>query len=102
MSKYTDNVNSPKDILYNNVLLLSRNITFYTKFDLIDTFQNRINLIFIHISFLFIQMKNNNKENLYKSFYQNLFDLVFKYFLRSFIFRSSFVSLYFWQFNKIL
>ena len=78
MSKYTDNVNSPKDILYNNVLLLSRNITFYTKFDLIDTFQNRINLIFIHISFLFIQMKNNNKENLYKSFYQNLFDLVFK------------------------
>ena len=30
-----------KDILYNNILLLSRNKLFYTKFDLIDTFQNR-------------------------------------------------------------
>ena len=69
--------NSQKDIMYNNILLLSRNTLFYTKFDLIDTFQNRIHLIFIHISFIFIKMKQNDKNKIYKIFYQKIFDLIF-------------------------
>ena len=51
--------NSTKEsILYSNILLLSRNIIFYTKFDLGDTFQNRIHLIFLHISFIFNKVKH--------------------------------------------
>ena len=66
-----------KDKLYNYILLFSRNKLFYTKFDLIDTFQNRIHLIFIHISFIFIKVKQNNKNQIYKIFYQKIFDLTF-------------------------
>jgi cytochrome b pre-mRNA-processing protein 3 len=62
--------------LYNNILLLSRNKLFFTKFNLGDTFQNRINLIFIHISFLFNKVKHNDQD-LYKQFYQNMFDYIF-------------------------
>ena len=64
-------------ILYNNILSLSRNKLFYTKFALADTFQNRINLIFFHISFIFIKFNNNKKKNEYKHFHQKLFDTVF-------------------------
>ena len=70
-------INKQEDILYNNILLLSRNKLFYTKFDLIDTFQNRIHLIFIHISFIFIKIKQNNKNQIYKIFYQKIFDFIF-------------------------
>jgi len=77
MVKYIKQVNKQKNILYNNILLLSRNKLFYTKFDLIDTFQNRIHLIFIHISFIFIKMKQNNRNQIYKIFYQKIFDLIF-------------------------
>jgi cytochrome b pre-mRNA-processing protein 3 len=77
MSKYIKKINTNEDKLYNNILLLSRNKLFYTKFDLIDAFQNRIHLIFIHISFIFIKIKQNNKNKMYKIFYQNLFDLIF-------------------------
>ncbi len=66
-----------ESILYNHILLLSRNKLFYTKFDLTDTFQNRIQLIFIHISFLFIKIKQNNEEKKYNAFYQKTFDLIF-------------------------
>ena len=77
MSKYIKQINTRENILYNNILLLSRNKLFYTKFDLIDTFQNRIHLIFIHISFIFIKIKQNNKNRIYKIFYQKIFDLIF-------------------------
>ena len=77
MSKYIKQINTQEDTLYNNILLLSRNKLFYTKFDLIDAFQNRIHLIFIHISFIFIKIKQNNKNKMYKIFYQSLFDLIF-------------------------
>ena len=77
MSKFTDQSNAQNDKLYNSILLLSRNIIFYTKFDLIDTFQNRVYLIFIHISFLFVKIKSDSKKNVYKDFYQKLFDLTF-------------------------
>ena len=64
-------------ILYNNILSLSRNKLFYTKFTLADTFQNRINLIFFHISFIFIKFNKNKKKNDYRIFHQKLFDTVF-------------------------
>ena len=77
MVKHIKIANSQKDIMYNNILLLSRNTIFYTKFDLIDTFQNRIHLIFIHSSFIFIKIKQNDKNKIYKIFYQEMFDLIF-------------------------
>ena len=77
MAKYTEQVNAQKSIFYNNILLLSRNALFYTKFDLNDTFQNRIHLIFIHISFIFIKIKQENTNQAYKIFYQKMFDLIF-------------------------
>ena len=52
--------NNHETILYNNIVSLSRNKILYTKFMLSDTFQNRIHLIFIHISFLFIKIKASN------------------------------------------
>ena len=67
-----------ENILYNNILLLSRNELFYTKFDLEDTFQNRIHLIFLHISFLFIKIKQSNQSQSYKIFHQKMFDFIFK------------------------
>ena len=77
MTKYIKQADSQKDVLYNNILLLCRNTLFYTKFDLNDTFQNRIHLIFIHISFIFIKIKQNCKNQIYKTFYQKIFDSVF-------------------------
>jgi len=64
-------------ILYNNIVLLARNKLFYTKFSLSDTFQNRIHLIFLHASFLFIKIKLNRTNKSYKTFYQKTFDLIF-------------------------
>ena len=77
MGKLSNKNKSKEFILYNNILFLSRNKLFYTKFDLIDTFQNRIHLIFIHISFIFIKIKQNNKDQMYKIYYQKMFDLIF-------------------------
>ena len=62
--------------LYNKIVSLSRNKFFYTKLGLKDTFQNRIILIFMHISFLLIKTKENKK---YKNFHQKIFDLTFKH-----------------------
>jgi len=76
LKKLTQN-NTQESILYNNILLLSRNRLFYTKFDLSDSFQNRIHLIFLHISFLFIKIKQNMENKKYKNFYQKTFDLIF-------------------------
>ncbi len=78
MSKYIKKVKSQEDKLYNKVLSLSRNKLFYTKFGLRDTFQNRINLIFLHISFLFIKTKQKSEQLIYKEFDQKLFDYTFK------------------------
>ena len=77
MTKNSKQPKTKENILYNNILLLSRNRLFYTKFNLADIFQNRIHLIFLHISFLFIKIKQNNNIK-YKIFYQNIFDLIFK------------------------
>ena len=77
MVKNLEQNNTNENILYNNILLLSRNRLFYTKFDLTDTFQNRIHLIFLHISFLFIKIKQNKQNQSYQVFYQKMFDLIF-------------------------
>ena len=78
MGKLSNKNKSKEFILYNNILFLSRNKLFYTKFALADTFQNRINLIFFHISFIFIKVNQNKEKKVYKNFYQKLFDLLFK------------------------
>ena len=77
MQKSLNQNYSKESNLYNTILLLSRNKIFYTNFGLSDTFQNRIHLIFIHISFLFIKSKRNNENQKFKDFKQNLFDLTF-------------------------
>ena len=77
MSKNSIKINTQEDILYNNILSLSRNKLLYTMFNLTDTFQNRVYLIFIHISFLFIKIKQSNQKEIYKIFYQKMFDLIF-------------------------
>ena len=64
--------------LYNKILFLSRNKLFYTKLGLSDTFHNRINLIFLHLSFIFIQIKQKSTDLPYKEFYQKMFDFSFK------------------------
>ncbi len=64
-------------ILYNSILSLSRNKLFYLKLGLDDTFQNRVYLIFLHISFLFIKLKIEYKNKTYKEFYQRVFNKIF-------------------------
>ena len=78
MTKYTEQTNTKENILYDNIVLLSRNKLFYTTFDLTDTFQNRIHLIFMHISFLFIKANRNMAKEKNNNFYQRIFDLLFK------------------------
>ena len=63
--------------LYTNIINLSRNKIFYTKFNLRDTFQNRINLIFFHISFLLNKVNFKNKSKKHKEFEQKIFDFAF-------------------------
>ena len=77
MIKINNKNKTKENLLYNNILLLSRNKLFFTKFDLADTFQNRIYLIFLHVSFLFIKIKESNEKKTYRIFYQKMFDLIF-------------------------
>ena len=74
----TKNTNTKENILYNNILLLSRNKVLFTKFSLVDSFHNRIILLFIHISFLFIKLNENTGKKRYKIIFQRLFDYLFK------------------------
>ena len=70
-------IQSQENKLYIKILFLARNKLFYTKLGLVDTFQNRINLIFLHVSFLFIKSKQRDNSQLYKEFFQKMFDFVF-------------------------
>ena len=61
-----------KNKLYNTLLFLSRNIYFYEKIKLPDTFQTRIYLMFIHFSiFMIISKKKSSK------FDQRSYDFLF-------------------------
>ncbi len=75
-SYYSQNFTLEKK-LYNNIIYLSRNKIFYTKFNLSDTLQNRVNLIFFHISFLLNKINHKNKSKKHKDFEQKFFDLTF-------------------------
>ena len=78
MHNYFKKNTSQEIKLYNKILTLSRNKFFFEKLGLEDTFQNRINLIFLHISFLFIKTKQKKNAIAYKQFYQEMFDLIFE------------------------
>ena len=67
-----------KEKLYNKILILSRNKLLYSNIGLSDTFITRINLIFFHLSFLTIKLKNNYKTNDFRKLSQNLFDYTFE------------------------
>mgnify|MGYP001452601687 CR=1 FL=1 len=58
--------------LYNTLLTLSRNLFFYNKIDLNDTFETRIYLMFIHFSIMMIIFKKKGKKFDQKS-YDSLF-----------------------------
>ena len=61
-----------KDDLYNTLLILSRNILFYEKIRLEDTFETRIYLMFMHFSiFLIIFKKKGSKFD--QTSYDDLF-----------------------------
>jgi len=44
--------------LYNKIVFLTRESFFYKDFKLTDSFSNRIYLIFFHLSFILIVLKN--------------------------------------------
>ena len=58
--------------MYSTLLNLSRNIFFYKKIGLPDTFETRIYLMFIHFSVMMIVFKNKGKKFNQKS-YDSLF-----------------------------
>ena len=58
--------------LYNTLLVLSRNIFFYKKVNLIDNFETRIYLMFMHFSIMLIVSKKKGVK-----FDQKLYDLLF-------------------------
>ena len=61
--------------LYNNILYLSRNIFFYEKLGLPDTFQSRIHLMFFHFALLLIIAKKRGTifdQNQYDFFLNNI------------------------------
>ena len=61
--------------LYNTLLSLSRNLYFYNKINLKDTFETRIYLMFIHFSLILIIYKRN-KINFPQGSYDNLFNAI--------------------------
>ncbi len=61
--------------MYNTLLSLSRNIFFYKKINLKDTFETRIYLMFIHFSLILIVFKKKSKnfdQSLYDRFFHNI------------------------------
>ena len=58
--------------LYNTLLSLSRNLYFYNKINLKDTFETRIYLMFIHFSLILIIFKRN-KTDFSQASYDDLF-----------------------------
>ena len=61
--------------MYITLLNLSRNIFFYKKIGLPDTFETRIYLMFVHFSVMMIVFKNKGKkfnQKSYDSFFHNI------------------------------
>lgn len=57
-----------KNYLYNTLLLLSRNIFFYKRLSLPDTFETRVYLMLVHFSILMIVSKNKGVKFDQKSY----------------------------------
>ncbi len=89
-----------KTKLYNTLLILSRNIFFYKKIQLPDTFESRIYLMFIHFSVLMIIAKQKGEKFDQKS-YDYFFDNI-EYNLRELGFGDVTVNKKMKEFNKIL
>ena len=64
---------SHHNYLYNKLVEFSRNTFFYNKVTLKDSFETRINLIFMHFSILIIIFRKKNKD-----FSQEVFDNIFQ------------------------
>lgn len=61
-----------KEILYNIILLKSRNYKLYNQFKIKDDLKNKIIIFLIHFSFIFNRLKNlNSNKN------QQIFDYIF-------------------------
>ncbi len=89
-----------KTNLYNILLSLSRNIFFYKKIGLPDTFETRIYLMFIHFSIFMIISKMKGSKFEQKS-YDNLFNSI-EYNLRELGFGDVSVNKKMKELNKIL
>ena len=61
--------------MYNKIVILTREDFFYKDFKLWDSFSNRIYLIFFHLSFILISLKNKKID---KNHQQAIFDFFFK------------------------
>ena len=61
--------------LYNKIVFLARKNFFYKDFQLSDSFSNRIYLIFFHLCFILIALKNKKSD---KNDQQVIFDFFFK------------------------
>ena len=61
--------------LYNKIVFLTRENFFYNDFKLSDSFSNRIYLIFFHLCFILIVLKNKESD---KNEQQAIFDFFFK------------------------
>tara|TARA_B100001564_G_C20654387_1_gene678458 strand:- start:1094 stop:1588 length:495 start_codon:yes stop_codon:yes gene_type:complete len=92
--------NYHKTILYNKLLILSRNIFFYNKINLPDTFETRIYLMFIHFSVILIVYKNKGSK-LDQKIYDYLFHNI-EYNLRESGLGDVSVNKKMKEFNKIL
>ena len=60
--------------LYNKIVFLTRESFFYKDFKLTDSFLNRIYLIFFHLSFILVVLKNKESD---KNIQQGIFDFFF-------------------------
>ena len=63
--------------LYNKIVFLTRKSFFYKDFRLTDSFSNRIYLIFFHLSFILIVLKNkegkkNNQQDIFDFFFNQI------------------------------
>ena len=61
--------------LYNTLLHLSRNLNFYNKMNIKDTFESRIYLMFMHFSIILIIFRKK-ETNFPQSHYDDLFYLI--------------------------
>ena len=61
--------------LYNKIVFLTRENFFYKDYKLSDSFSNRIYLIFFHLCFILIALKNKESD---KNDQQDIFDFFFK------------------------